>query len=209
MGRFARGAAVAVIAMCVAGGTAAAQEIGPEDPGVSVEDDPQEGYLLLAPFEQQYTYLVDTDGRVAKQWRTSTRPGLSQLLTPAGEPGGAGSLEQRGAFATGQGGGGRIEALSWEGRPLWQKDFADDTQMQHHEIDVLPNGNVLAIVWERVTEADAIALGRDPKLLPGKELWADKIVEYDPKTDQVVWEWRVQDHLVQDHDPDKPNYVED
>ena len=209
MGRFARVSAIAAMAVCLAGGTAVAQELGPEDPGVRVEDDPQEGFLLIAPFEQQYTYLVDTDGRVAKQWRTTTRPGLSQLLTPAGELVRAGNLELRGAFQRGQGAGGRIEALSWEGRPLWQKDIADDTQMQHHEIEVLPNGNVLAIVWERLPEADAIAAGRDPELLPDKEIWPDKIVEYDPKTDQVVWEWRAWDHLVQDQDPSKPNYAED
>ena len=45
--------------------------------------------------------------------------------------------------------------------------------------------------------------------MPDDELWPDKIVEYDPTTDQVVWEWRVWDHLVQDRDPAMPNYVED
>jgi hypothetical protein len=209
MRRSARVLAIAAITACLAGGTAVAQDIGPEDPGVSVNDDPSEGFLLIAPFEQQYTYLVAPDGRVAKQWRTSTRPGLSQQLTPEGELVRAGNLELRGAFQRGQGAGGRIEALSWEGRPLWQKDFGDDTQMQHHEIDVLPNGNVLAIIWERIPEAEALAAGRDPDLLPDKELWPDKIVEYDPKTDRVVWEWRAWDHIVQDRDPNKPNYVED
>jgi len=189
---------------------AGAQDIGPRDPGVRTNARGAEpGYLLLAPFEQQYTYLVDLDGRVAKQWRTSTRPGLSQQLTPTGELVRAGNLELRGAFAKGQGAGGRIEALGWDGRTLWQRDFADETQMQHHEIDVMPNGHVLASVWERIPRAEALAAGRDPKLLPDDELWPDKIVEYDPVSDQVVWQWRVWDHLVQDRDPSKPSYVED
>jgi hypothetical protein len=200
--------ACAVAALTAA--PAAGQDIGPEDPGVRTNGrGAVAGYTLVAPFEQQYTYLVDLDGRVAKTWRTTTRPGLSQQLTVSGELVRAGNLEIRGPFAAGQGAGGRLEALSWEGQALWQRDFADDTQMQHHEIEVLPNGHVLAIIWERIPAAEAIAAGRDKKLLPDDELWPDKIIEYDPTTDAVVWEWRAWEHLVQDRDPAKPNYVED
>jgi hypothetical protein len=81
--------------------------------------------------------------------------------------------------------------------------------MQHHEIDEMPNGHVLAIVWERIPADEAMAAGRDPDLLPDDEVWPDKIVEYDPVADDVVWEWRVWDHLVQGLDPEKPNYVQD
>jgi hypothetical protein len=210
MRRVAMIGALSALVVGLTGVASFAQDIGPVESGVHTnEDGTSKGYLLLAPLEQQYTYLVDLDGRVAKQWRTSTRPGTSQQLTDRGELVRGGNLELRGAFARGQGAGGRIEALSWEGRLLWQRDFADDTQMQHHEIDVMPNGHVLAIVWERITKDEALAAGRDPKLLPDDELWPDKIVEYDPATDQVVWEWRVWDHLVQDRDPAKPNYVDD
>ncbi len=209
MHRSVRVVAIAALAIGLTAGAAAAQDIGPDDPGVRVNENPADGYLLIAPFEQQYTYLVAPDGRVAKQWRTSTRPGLSQQLLEDGTLVRGGNLEIRGTFAEGQGAGGRIEALSWDGRELWQKDFADDNVMQHHEIDVLPNGNVLAMLWERIPGDEALAMGRDPELLPDDELWPDKIVEYDPTTDQVVWEWRVWDHMVQDRDPDLPNYVED
>jgi hypothetical protein len=201
---------VLALVMGLLAGTSTAQEIGPKDLGTRTNTKgATPGFTLVAPFEQQYTYLVDLDGRVAKSWRTSTRPGLSQQLTADGVLVRAGNLEMRGAFAAGQGAGGRIEALSWEGQPLWQQDFADNEQMQHHEIDVMPNGNVLAIIWERVPEAEALAAGRAPKFLPDDELWPDKIVEYDPRLDAVVWEWRVWDHLVQDRDPSKPDYVED
>jgi Arylsulfotransferase (ASST) len=204
------GLVVIGLALIVIPSTATAQQLGPDDRGVAKKTKGvAPGFTLLAPLEQQYTYLVDNDGRVVHQWRASTRPGLAQQLTPKGELVRAGNLERRGTFATGQGAGGRIEALSWSGDTLWQHDFADNDQMQHHDIEVMPNGHVLAIVWERKTTEEAIAAGRDPDLLPDDELWPDKVVEYDPATDSVVWEWHAWDHLVQEFDDTKPSYVDD
>ena len=221
MRRSARLAALVAV-VCLFGGTAVAQDIGPKDPGVKTNaKGAYDAWTLVAPFEQQYTYLIDMDGRSAKYWRTSTRPGLSQKLLPDGTLVRGGNLERFGKFTRGQGAGGRIEALAWDGSTLWQKDIASDTEMQHHEIDVMPNGHVLALVWEYKTEAEALAVGRDPEKLCAqpckgfipqhaeKQLWPEKIVEYDPATDTFVWEWHVWDHLVQAFDPDLPNYVED
>jgi hypothetical protein len=214
-GRLAVACTLATALVVGAAGPGAARRRGvetcPEDIGVRVNDErASPGYVLLAPYEQQYTYLVDLDGRVPHQWRTSTRPGNSQVLTERGELVRAGNLEiDSGEFKNGHGAGGRLEALSWDGQTLWQRDFANDRHMQHHQIDVMPNGHVLAILWERISGPEVLAAGRDPDRLPHRELWPDKIIEYDPVTDRVVWQWRVWDHLVQDRDPSKPNYVED
>ena len=42
---------------------------------------------------------------------------------------------------------------------------------------------------------------------PGTEIWPDAIYEIEkdsPTTGNVVWEWRVWDHLIQDVDPGLP-----
>ena len=201
---------VGVLLLAVVASTASAQELGPNDRGVEAHTTVADaGFTLFAPLEQQYTYLMNLDGRVVQQWRTSTRPGLAQQLLPNGDLVRAGNLEQRGTFAAGQGAGGRIEQLSWTGQTLWQRDFADSEQMQHHDIEIMPNGNVLAIVWERKTAQEATEAGRGPDLLPDDELWPDKVVEYDPASNALVWEWHVWDHLVQELDPAKPNYASD
>src|SRR5439155_6458168 len=41
------------------------------------------------------------------------------------------------------------------------------------------------------------AAGRLAETIPPEgELWVDKIVEVDPNTSQIVWEWRLWDHLI-------------
>jgi hypothetical protein len=164
------------------------------------------GYTLYSPLELSEALLVDNYGKVAHSWATTTPPGLSQYLLANGDLLRAGDLEQPGPFSAGQGAGGRVEQLDWDGDVVWRFDYADDQVMQHHDIEPMPNGNVLIVAWERVTRREAIAAGRDPDLLPHGELWPDTVVEYSPARDEIVWEWRVWDHLIQDRDPTKANY---
>jgi len=37
-------------------------------------------------------------------------------------------------------------------------------------------------------------------------MWADKIVEINPVTNNIVWEWNTWDHLIQNYDAGKSNY---
>ena len=51
----------------------------------------------------------------------------------------------------------------------------------------------------------------DRKALPQAErgTWALHIIElkpHGPEGADIVWEWHAWDHLIQDHDPEKPNY---
>ena len=83
--------------------------------------------------------------------------------------------------------------------------------MQHHDIHILPNGNLLMLVVEKRTYAEAIAAGFDPsKLDPQIQsqgyMLPDTVVEIKPtrpKGGTVVWGWRVWDHLIQDYDADQ------
>ena len=100
---------------------------------------------------------------------------------------------------------------SWppDGTVLWHYGLADDTFQQHHDVEPLPNGNLLVITWERIAAADAIARGRDPEQVGVAGLWPDAIFEVKPtppEGGEVVWKWRAWDHLIQDFDPDLPGY---
>jgi hypothetical protein len=196
--------AVVVALVAALSGGASARD---EPPGlVAARADASPGYTLFAPLELERTYLIDLDGKTVHTWKTDTRPGLFQYLLDDGHLLRTGNLELQNAFRDGHGAGGRVEELDWHGNLVWRLDYANGEHMQHHDIEPLPNGDVLLIAWERKTAAEALAAGRSPKLLPDGELWPDTVVQYRPSSGEIVWEWRVWDHLIQDHDPTKADF---
>jgi hypothetical protein len=59
------------------------------------------------------------------------------------------------------------------------------------------------------TAQEAIAAGRQPQSVRGSYLHPDSLVEVKPTgktTGEIVWEWHVWDHLIQDFDKTKANY---
>lgn len=155
------------------------------------------------------THLVDLEGNTVKTWSSDFPPGLSVYL------GDDGSIVRSANDFTlpgpvGGGVGGRIQIIAWDGTLEWDYVLAGANHRGHHDFRVLPNGNILAIVWERMTASEAIAMGRDPATVSG-ELWSEGIYEIQPTgptSGDVVWEWHVWDHLVQDFDPALPNYAD-
>jgi len=211
-GGWGAGAAVVAVAVLVATATApvAAGGSGSDpDPADAVKvnrDGAFEGYTLIAPSESKTTYLVDLDGEVVHEWGADFTPGLQVELLENGQLLRPGKTKRKTPFSTGNGWGGVIELLDWEGEPVWRYRYASDEVLQHHDVEVLPNGNVLVLAWEFVGEEEALAAARDPKLLKDGELWPEHIIEVDPRTDEIVWEWHSWDHLIQDFDPAKPNF---
>jgi hypothetical protein len=165
-----------------------------------------EGYTLFAPLTSTTTYLIDMNGEIVHTWGSQFSPGNSVYLLDNGsllrtaKPGGRG-----GDFNAG-GAGGMVQRIAWDGAIMWQFDYSDGTKRLHHDIEMLPNGNVLMISWELINEADVIAQGRNPSLLSDGELWPDTVIEVDPSTDEIVWQWRAWDHLIQDFSVSQPNF---
>lgn len=166
----------------------------------------QDGYVLFSPIPSTNAYLINKCGEKVHEWSCTAEPGLSAFLLEDG------SLLR--TFKTGNsvftlgGNGGGIEKRDWNGNLTWSYLLSDSNQCQHHDILPLPNGNVLAIVWDRRTSAEAIANGKNPANTLAY-IWSEKIVELQitgPTTANIVWEWKAWDHLVQDFDPTKLNY---
>ncbi|MCI0699512.1 MAG: aryl-sulfate sulfotransferase, partial [Planctomycetia bacterium] len=177
-------------------------------PGVSINEAKAfKGYTLVAPMNSTKTHLIDMEGRVVKTWETGSTPALSTYLLDNGNLLRTGALGSKGKI-NGAGAGGRIQEFNWAGELVWDYTYATDKSQPHHDIHRMPNGNILMIVWDKKTAEEAVAAGRRPDSVKDS-LLADAIIEVKPTgktTGEIVWEWRVWDHLVQDHDKTKANY---
>jgi hypothetical protein len=145
---------------------------------------------------------------VVHEWKTGHTPGAATYLLDDGHLLRCGQEPDNPRFRGG-GIGGRIQELDWDGNVVWDFLLFGDDRTQHHDIEVLPDGNILMIAWEYHGTEEAVAHGRDPEHGGERGLWPDVVVEVrptPPEGGELVWEWRAWDHLVQDRDPSLPNY---
>lgn len=164
------------------------------------------GYILFAPLHSRTTYLIDRCGQEVHSWKSKYRPGQSVYLLPDG------TLlrscnDSNMVFINA---GGVIEKLNWKSEVIWSYAISTASSCLHHDIYPMPNGNVLAILWEKKTPEEAKAAGRKADLI-GKSILTESIIELKPKGKNeatIVWEWKVWDHLVQDVNPGLSNYGE-
>ena len=169
--------------------------------------DLMDGYAFYSVPNSTSVYLVNRDGLVVHEWKGNTEIMSPYLMDDGSIVTNAYDLD----FPTFGGGGnmGRIQHISWDSQMLWDFEYAEKDYLQHHDIAVMPNGNILAIAWELRSKEDALELGRDPEYLPNGGLWPDKIIEIKPLNDdrgEIVWEWHSWDHVIQDRDPSLRNY---
>ncbi len=174
-------------------------------------------YVLFSPIPSNTTYLIDQEGRLINAWTSpgAYRPALSAYLLPDGSLLRSSNIgtEAVGNF-TGGGIGGNIERIAWNGTLLWSWNYTSETSILHHDIEPMPNGNILAIAWEDIPEEDAVSAGRNPAIVSdspngGNNVWPDRVIEIEPvgtNDANIVWTWRAWDHLVQDHNASLPNY---
>ena len=169
-----------------------------------------EDYTLFAPMTSESTYLIDAHGRMVHSWTSPSGlpPGMAVYMLEDGD------LLRTTNLGTnfdhdGNGVAGKIERLSWDSQMEWEWYYPGDTKRSHHDIEPLSNGNFLMIAWEFKNESESYQAGRNPNKMSQDTLWPDHIVEVQPVgTDQanIVWEWHMWDHLIQDYDSTKDNY---
>ena len=166
------------------------------------------GYNLINPGRKQ-TYLYDNEGRVVHTWTSEHRSGAAVYILDNGHLFRPSEVVDRKPGFQGPAVSGRFEEFDWDGNLVWQFEYHSEKRLPHHDAIKLPNGNVLAICWEWIEAAEAIAAGRRPETVEESHLQPDCLVEIKPTgktTGEIVWEWRSWDHLIQEYDKSKPNY---
>ncbi len=167
-----------------------------------------EGYTLLTPDRSNDAFLLDVHGREVHSWNNGPYPSRrGAYLGPDGSlysSGGVNNPAQAGGGVTGA-----LYIQDWDGNLTWQFEYATIDYTLHHDLEVMPNGNILAFAWVANSAADMVAVGRDPNNVPSGGLWGERIIELQPTgptTADIVWQWNLTDHLVQDFDAAKPNF---
>lgn len=176
---------------------------------VKKTEDATPGYTLIAPFGGQETFLINLDGDVVHKWKTDRKPSQAAYLLPDGSLLRTAKIPNE-TFNVRGGPAGGIQKFSWDGKLTWDYVISNERQLSHHDIEPMPNGNVLVVVWEYKSEAEAIAMGRNPENISDGAVWPEAVLEISqtgPTTGEIVWEWHLWDHLIQSHDESKPNFA--
>jgi Spy/CpxP family protein refolding chaperone len=166
-----------------------------------------QGYTLLAPMMSSKVYLIDLEGKVVRTWDCDSA-GMSAYLLEDGHLLRSGMNAQQPFGGGGPGATGRIQEYTWEGELVWDFKLGNEKLSLHHDLCKLPNGNVLLIAWDRKTAKEAVAAGRRPEFVTD-HLQPDCLLEVKPTgktTGEIVWEWHIWDHLIQDADATKANH---
>ena len=168
----------------------------------------EDGYVYFAPLLSDTTYLINMDGQVVHTWKSDYAPSAWVYQLDNGDLLRGGREPDVPVFSGG-GQGGRIQQFTWDGELVWDFSFANEDHLLHHDVAILPNGNLLALAWEPKTVEESGQAGRRPEMTPEAGVWPDMILEFEPQPPdnaRIVWEWHMWDHTVQDYDESLANY---
>lgn len=184
---------------------ASRQAVGAERPIAETDAERvSPGYVLIEPGYRLSRLLINNDKEVVATFENDYM-GFTQFLPDGSRLASSNIFSDQ--FNDGGGNRGCLEEYGADGSLNWRLRLETDDYIHHHDAVKLENGNVLAVVWERISTDKAIALGRNPEHVDeGGNFWFDGIIEVNPVTAEIVWEWSARHHLIQDFDPGKPNY---
>ena len=153
------------------------------------------GYILFSHDKGHAFYLIDRHGRIVHQWPLGPAEGRHARLLENG------NLMVMGHGRSHRGG---VKELDPQGRVVWQYQLTT----QHHDFLPLPNGNILLLAAQRKNAAALRAFGGNPAIHPAglSGTYLREIRPTYPQGGETVWEWSAWDHIIQDFDPQKPNY---
>ena len=168
-------------------------------------------YVYFGSIFGTTTYLMEArTGDIVHTWETDFAPAGSVYLMDNGHLL-RGARQPDAAPFRGGGLGGRLQEFTWDGELVWDFLYATEDHVLHHDIELLPNGNILAIAWEAKTRDEARAMGFRPEMTPEGGIWPDKVIELEPQPPdgaRIVWEWHAWDHMIQNRDAGLNNHAD-
>ena len=167
-----------------------------------------DGYTLFAPEYDTRTFLMDNNGRIVNQWESQYWQTLGISLMENGNLLRSCNRLPNPLFPFG-GFTGRVEMFDWNGTLIWSFEYNDENVLLHHDLEILPNGNILMVAWEIIDYDRAINAGVNMDSTNLNYIAPDHIIEVRPTGSsggEIVWEWHMWDHIIQDFDSSKENF---
>lgn len=172
------------------------------------------GYTLFSPFRGQNTYLIDMHGNVVHYWpypKGWSEEG-AESVAKQGRLLRDGTLLRGTIDRAGKGemSGAIHQLIDWDGNVIWEYDDERPGYIPHHDFRMIWNPELQArtllyVASKEMTHEEVLALGADPALRDDYASRPDGVVEVD-MDGNVIWEWNVSDHVVQDIDKTLPTY---
>ena len=161
------------------------------------------GYALYANQNQNSAYLIDDQADIAFNWTLPYSANYACALDNNGNfvYGAVNNGNQLNGAAV----GGKVASIDSNNNVVWEFTYSNSEHVSHHDMCLMPNGNVLLIAWEAKSTSELTQHGFDGAT---SEKWPTHIIEVQQNGNggEIVWEWHLWDHMIQDHDNTKDNY---
>lgn len=152
-------------------------------------DEALESYTLFET--SSATYLIDNCGEILNEWPVVFTDNHSKLL-----PNGNIIYIQNN----------QVIEMNFNGVITKRTSTSESDLMLNYEVIVLENGNYLCLARRIRTSSFFTQNGYNPSL--GTPSYDDAVVEIVPVTGQIVWEWNISDHVIQERSSSLNNYGE-
>ena len=157
-------------------------------------------YILAVENSSTTSYLLNKEGNKIYTWNFSDTSGNDIELLPDGSI--IGLFKDNNPTIDFGGFGGTAKIIDNNNNTIWEYTVSNNNSIAHHDVEILPNGNVLMIIWERVLNQIAIENGVDFE----NDIFVEKIIEINRASNTIVWEWNSWNHIIQDKFENLPNY---
>ena len=145
-------------------------------------------------------FLIDRTGIKVKEWTFENNLGNDIEILPTGQL--LGIFKSEDIQLSLGGSAGIVRLMDSEGVTEWEYIYNTTDHILHHDVEPLPNGNILLMAWERIPLNNAQQLGSNSAV----DIIPEVLLEINPTTDEIVWEWHSIDHIIQDVNPSAPSY---
>lgn len=163
-------------------------------------DKVDDNYILVNDAGANRVYIINKEAKLLYEWTLTNNIGNDVILLPDGNL--LASLEADVPKIQIGGKGGKIQMIQPDSSVEWEFIYSSIDGETHHDIELLPNGNIIAMVWNSMSVTEAADIG----YMKDEGIFIESIIEINPTTNEIVWEWKSLNHLIQDFDEDKPNY---